>query len=109
MDVVSLLVPAALIVLGLLGMTGLVILMSAAKGAGDELGRAAIAESAPFIARLLPTVAVSIVFFRADQAVRSDLVKEIDSVVAAEFEGRAAVNDRVRGIFKVLAQTCGLL
>ena len=79
MEVLSLLVAAVVIVLTLAAVTGLVILMSAAKGAGDELGRAAIAESAPFLARLLPTVAVSIVFFRADQAVRRDLVKEIDS------------------------------
>lgn len=108
MDPLSLLVALVVTSLSLVGLLGLIIIVSAARGAGDELGRAAIAESAPWIARIIPTLVVRLIFLRADSRVRDDLIREVASLVDAEFDQRTATSERVRGIFRLLAQAASL-
>ncbi len=109
MDPPSTLVALVLSVLGVAGLVGLVVLLSAARGAGDELGRAAVAESAPWLARLLPGLVVWVIFAHADRRVRDDFRNEIAAIVEAIFESRSTVSDRVCGIFAVLSETWSLV
>jgi len=105
----SLLAGLVLIVISLIVVGSLVVVVSALRGAGDELGRAALAESSPWIARTIPTVVVRLIFFHADSRVREDLIREILCLVDAEFEERTGTNERVRGIFIVFAQATSLM
>ena len=105
----SLLAGLVLIVISLIVVGSLVVFVSALKGAGDELGRAALAESSPWIARAIPTLVVRLIFLHADSRVREDLIREILCLVDAEFEQRTATNERVRGIFRVFGQATSLM
>lgn len=109
MDALSVLLAFLLGILSLAGLMGLIVLVSAARGAGDELGRAAVAESAPWLARLLPGLVVWVIFAHADPRVRNEFRNEIAAIVEAIFESRSTVSDRVRGIFAVLSETWSLV
>jgi hypothetical protein len=87
----------------------IVFALAAVRGAGDEMGRAALAESAPWIARIIPRIAVYFIFFMSDDDERHDLLDEITSIVESVFENRDTISDRARGIFVVLYQSATLV
>ncbi len=91
-------------------LTGLLLflLVSAGRGAAEEVGRAALAEAAPWVAQAVATLAVRVILIRRPEA-RRDLLDEVQSLVDAEFHGRKSPADRVCGIFGVLGQTISLL
>lgn len=109
MDSSSLILEPVVLIAGGVLILIAIVMAAAVRAAGDEIGRAALAESAPWIARIIPSLAIHLIFFRSDGEVRRELLEEIASVVQGVFENRDTVGDRVRGIFVVLVQSVSLI
>lgn len=81
--------------------------IGALHGAGRELGRASLAESAPWIARVLPRVVIRIL--RLGRPDTNDLEAELDSLVDRTFEGQISVSDRTRALLVVIKESIAIL
>ncbi len=82
-------------------------MISILQGAGRELGRVGLAESAPWIARVLPRLGLRVLRIGLPGA--DDLEAELDSLVEREFKGRRSVPGRARALLTVLKESVGIL
>jgi hypothetical protein len=83
---------------------GFICLAAALKAAGDDLGHAIVAESAPFIARRLVILSAWFALVRAPGSVKQRVAEDLDEMTNAIFADRHSSIDRTRGIFVALRE-----
>lgn len=87
----------------------LIIVFGAAAETGRQLGRATLAESAPWIARIVPRLAVTLVLIGSSTDVQAWLMAEIDSIVHKRFANAHGVSQRTRALVRTLAHSASLI
>jgi hypothetical protein len=83
---------------------GLFGVLAALKAAGDDLGHAIVAKSAPFIARRLVILAAWFSLLRTPASVKQRVAEDLDEMTNAIFTDRHSPIDRARGIFVAMKE-----